>query len=144
MKKEKRKLKLKDFIVIILIIIASGVLCYSCYKIVNWKIDNEETKNIIEDIGDPTKEKKDNENTETLNPPTNEFDPYWDYIKIPLIDVNFDELKAKAPDTVGWIYVGGTNINYPVVQAGNNDYYLDHSFDETWNDAGWIFMDYRN
>ena len=70
--------------------------------------------------------------------------PYWDFIKIPLISVNFDELKKKNSDTVGWIKVDNTNINYPVVKCSNNDFYLNHGFDEKWNDAGWIFMDYRN
>ena len=37
-----------------------------------------------------------------------------------------------------------TNIKYPVVQANDNNYYLTHSFDKIENNAGWIFMDYRN
>ena len=37
-----------------------------------------------------------------------------------------------------------TNINYPVVQTNNNDYYLTRSFDKKKNYAGWVFMDYRN
>ena len=61
-----------------------------------------------------------------------------------LVNVNFDELKKKNSDTVGWIKVDNTNINYPVVKCSNNDFYLNHGFDEKWNDAGWIFMDYRN
>jgi len=70
--------------------------------------------------------------------------PYWNFIKMKLIDVDFKSLKEKNTDTVSWIYVGGTNVNYPVVQTNNNDYYLDHSFDKSKNDAGWLFMDYRN
>lgn len=47
-------------------------------------------------------------------------------------------------DTVGWITVPNTNINYPVVQYVNNDYYLNHDFDKIYNYRGAIFMDYRN
>ena len=37
----------------------------------------------------------------------------------------------------------GTNVNYPVVQTTDNDYYLTHAFDKSKNSAGWIFADYR-
>lgn len=47
-------------------------------------------------------------------------------------------------DTIGWIIVDGTNINYPVVQSDDNEYYLTHDFKKKENSAGWIFMDYQN
>ena len=40
--------------------------------------------------------------------------------------------------------MNGTNVNYPFVQASDNNYYLTHSFDKSWNKAGWVFLDYRN
>ena len=55
-----------------------------------------------------------------------------------------DELKKKNPDTVGWIKVDNTNINYPYVQTTDNSFYLNHSFDKSYNEAGWVFLDYRN
>ena len=61
-----------------------------------------------------------------------------------LLEVDFNEILAKNPDTVGWIQVKGTNINYPIVQTTDNSYYLNHAFDKSINDAGWVFMDYRN
>ena len=61
-----------------------------------------------------------------------------------LLEVNFNELLTKNSDTVGWIQVKGTNINYPIVQTTDNSYYLTHAFDKTKNEAGWVFMDYRN
>ena len=70
--------------------------------------------------------------------------PYWDYIKMNLIDVNFSELEDINSDVCGWIQVNGTNINYPFVQTNNNDYYLTHSFYKDYNEAGWVFLDYRN
>ena len=59
-------------------------------------------------------------------------------------DIDFDRLKNINPDTKGWVKVLGTNIDYPFVQTKNNDYYLTHSFDKSHNQAGWVFMDYRN
>jgi len=70
--------------------------------------------------------------------------PYWDYIKMSMIDVDFNELKEINKDVKGWIQVSGTNINYPFFQADDNAYYLTHSFDKSYNYAGWIFLDYRN
>lgn len=63
------------------------------------------------------------------------------------VKVDWDALKATNPDTVGWLYIPNTNINYPVVKGEDNDYYLTHDFD---GDAGWlanygaVFMDFRN
>lgn len=61
-----------------------------------------------------------------------------------LINVDFKELKKTNSDVKGWIQVNGTNINYPFVQAKDNDYYLKRALDKTYNEAGWIFLDYRN
>jgi len=107
--------------------------------ITNTQLKNIEKITHIEIIGD-------NENTEIIEqekeiPKSN---PYWDYIKMDLINVDFKELKKINSSTVGWIQVNGTNINYPFVQAKNNDYYLTHSFDTSYNKAGWVFLDYRN
>lgn len=68
---------------------------------------------------------------------------YWDYLSVPFMNVNFTELLSKNPDTVGWIKVEGTKVNYPIVQSEDNDYYLNHAFNKSSNSAGWIFADYR-
>ena len=46
-------------------------------------------------------------------------------------------------DTVGWLKVNNTKIDYPVVQADDNDYYLKKNFKKQKDNSGWIFMDYR-
>ena len=56
----------------------------------------------------------------------------------------FSELKQVNPDTIGWIKVNNTNVNYPVVLASDNSYYLNHSFDKSTNSFGWIYADYRS
>ena len=145
-KKKKRYLKRwvwTTFLIIFLLIIA-----FSLFKIFFWSKDNNDTKSVIDDISNNTKveETKDDENTELINEPENkdETNDYWYYIKQPLINVDINALKEKNKDTVGWINVNNTNINYPYVQGKDNKYYLNHSYDKSYNEAGWVFLDYRN
>lgn len=54
----------------------------------------------------------------------------------PLLEIN--------KEVVGWINIPGTNIDYPVLQAGDNDYYLNHDINGNKSLFGSIFMDFRN
>ncbi len=56
----------------------------------------------------------------------------------------FERLRDINTDVVGWVNVPGTEVDYPVVLTGNNDYYLNRNFKKEWNVRGSIFMDYRN
>ena len=58
--------------------------------------------------------------------------------------IDFNKLKEINKDTVGWLKVNGTDIEYAVVKASDNSYYLDHNFENEYNKAGWIFADYKN
>lgn len=56
----------------------------------------------------------------------------------------FSTLQEINKDTIGWLTVNNTRIDYPVVQAKDNDYYLKRDYYQNKNRHGWIFMDYRN
>lgn len=123
------------------------ILNYALINLIFWSIDNKKNAILEDKMLDMTEiTETDNENSEEIfNAPTeDENNPYWDYIKMNLINVDFTELKNTNKDVVGWIQVNGTNINYPFVQTSNNSYYLTHSIDKTYTDAGWVFLDYRN
>ena len=155
MKKEKEKSKKKkkiiNIILTVIALISLGTALYSIYNIYKWKVDNDKTKAQVSDLQDKTDIKEEvvdnnSDNVEVIEqeeeiPKSN---PYWDYIYMPLIDVDFKELKAANKDTVGWIKMDGTIINYPFVQSKDNKYYVRRSFDKTYNTGGWIFLDYRN
>lgn len=145
-KRKKKKLRFRKWVIVVFLIFFLGVFIFSAYKIYFWYSDNKKLENISENVvkDSKVKEKKDTENTENINPPDNKNNDYWDYIKMSLLEVDFNEILAKNSDTVGWIQVKGTNINYPIVQTTDNSYYLNHAFDKSINDAGWVFMDYRN
>ena len=53
--------------------------------------------------------------------------------------------KSVNPDVVGWIYIEALdNINYPVVQGDDNETYLHTTYENNYNFAGTIFVDYEN
>ena len=136
------KMKLLRLIVFLLFFI---MLIVSFNKIVKWAKDNYNSNKQLDKIKNEIKvEETDDENAEIIDNNADKSDPYWDFIKMNLINVDFDELKKQNSSTVGWIKVNGTNINYPFVQASDNDYYLNHSFDKSYNGGGWLFLDYRN
>ena len=145
-KRKKKKLRFRKWVIVVFFIFFLSILSVGSIGIYFWLNDNNEIDKIQEKVVDDTKvkEKEDNDNTEQINPPEDKADDYWDYIKMNLLEVDFNDLLAKNSDTVGWIQVQGTNINYPIVQTTNNDYYLNHAFDKTENKAGWVYMDYRN
>ena len=58
--------------------------------------------------------------------------------------IDWDSLFAICNDVVGWIYLEDSTIDYPIVQAEDNDYYLRRLLDGTWNNSGSIFVDYEN
>ncbi len=148
MKKRKIKIKWKNIVLILIIITSTITLLISIFNIIKWKIDSNKTNyeitNIQENIN--VEEIQDTENTEIIEPviEVSKENPYWDYINMNMINVNFSDLKRTNPDVVGWLKVNGTNINYPFVQSSDNDYYLTHSFNKSYNGGGWVFLDYRN
>lgn len=121
----------KKFNLIIVIRIISVIVILLCIGMIIYRFFNlKNSKKIIEDINSDVKidDKTIEVNGVTAN----------------LIDTDISSLKKKNNDTIAWIKVNGTNVNYPVVKSTNNDYYLKHSFDNSYSQAGWIFMDYRN
>lgn len=128
-------------------------------RFVKWELENRAVKNQISNIyamaeinevisagaiTDISEEIVTIPNEVTTKPQNIRPNDYWYYMSMSMLDVDFSELKQKNSDTVGWIQVAGTNVNYPYVHTGDNSYYLKHSFDKSYNSAGWVFLDYRN
>lgn len=57
---------------------------------------------------------------------------------------DFAVLQAWNPDIVGWIRGPGTDIDYPVVQGADNEYYLNRTADGVKSVIGSIFMESKN
>ena len=61
--------------------------------------------------------------------------------------VQHAELRALQdinPRIVGWLTLGGTRLDNPVLQATDNDFYLRHNYKDEESRGGSIFMDFRN
>lgn len=117
----KKKINIKNLITMLFELICIIGIIYSLYNIINWKVDVDKNNKIKKDI--------------KINIVIDEEDNY---------KIDFEKLKEQNPDTVAYIKVNNTNIDYAVVKGNNNSYYLNHNFNKEYNIAGWIFMDYRN
>ena len=118
----------KRYILYIIEIILVIIMIFTGIKIIQWLKENKTSKEMLEEISE----------TVTINNSANESENIKKY------NIDFEKLKQINQDTVGWIKVENMRIEYPIVKTNNNDYYLNRSFDETYNSAGWVFMDYRN
>ena len=120
-KDKKKKVLIINIIQILLIV----VLVYSAIHIAIWYKNNESNKKIIKET---LKTVKINDDTKTKQK----------------YKVDFKELKNKNSDTIAWLKVENTNIEFPIVKTNDNSYYLSHNFNKEYNKAGWIFADYKN
>lgn len=66
------------------------------------------------------------------------------YSNISFMSVDFKQLLEKNNETVAWIKVNNTNVNYSVLQHNDNEYYLKHDFYKNYNSNGWVYGDYRD
>ncbi|WP_255467467.1 class B sortase [Raoultibacter phocaeensis] len=58
-----------------------------------------------------------------------------DAVALSDVVIDWDALRAINPDTVGWVYVPGTMVNYPIVHTDNNDTYLKTDF---YGETNWL------
>lgn len=140
-----KKKKLKQFILYLLLIISLIIFIYSIINIALWYIDVRKNNEVINDINKIIQVPDNIDFEEQIDIKEDEkTGDYWDYMKTNFLDVNLSKLKTINEDTAGWIQVPNTFVNYPFVKSNDNEYYLNHSFNKEKNNAGWLFMDYRN
>lgn len=53
----------------------------------------------------------------------------------------YKNLLNKNKKLIGWVKIDDTNIDYPVMQTSDNEYYLDHNLNQEYDKNGSIFMD---
>ena len=126
MRKKNKKYKKVIFNIIVYMILLF-VLVYSGIEILKWYKDKTNNDKITDQIKSTVIVKEKNKGTDKEE-----------------YAIDFNKLKEQNEETVAWIKVNNTDVEYPVVKATNNKFYLNHSFDKSENSAGWIFADYKN
>jgi len=123
-KHSKNKTNIKNIFLSVLTLIFLIILVISIIYIVKWFIDGKENRKIVEKVSELIIiDNKENESE---------------------YKIDFEKLKEINNQIVGYLKVNGTNIEYPVVQAEDNNYYLKRNLDTEYNSGGWIFADYKN
>ena len=61
-----------------------------------------------------------------------------------MMDVDFDALQQINPDVIGWIYIEGTDVSYPIMYSGDDEGYLRTTIDKQYATAGSIFLEGYN
>ena len=148
--KEKRKKLYFDKSIIQITITSLSLITYliAVFILTRWYVQNERIKKFSNSLNEQTitiTNIEENIETETNTENYQEIDKTTYYQTYPsYLNINFDYYLKKNPETVAWIQVDGTNINYPVVKHSDNDYYLNHDFYKNKSATGWVFADYRN
>ena len=116
-KKTNRLTKIIFIFFIIIFVCGIGYLTYYLYDRNKNNKDNEEILNDIEIDESKITETK----TERM--------------------LQLEELQKENEEIIGWLEIEGTNINYPVLQTSDNDYYLTHNYKKEKASTGSIFLD---
>lgn len=61
-----------------------------------------------------------------------------------VLDIDWAALQEQNTDIVAWVQIPGTVVDYPVVQTGDNDFYLTHDFAKESSSFGCIFLDFES
>lgn len=114
-------MKKRKIIAFVFIIVCTILFINSSINIIKWYKSNKENDEITYELKENI---QNNENND--------------------IFVNFNNLKQKNSDAVAYLKVNNTKIDYVVVKAADNEYYLKHNFNKKSSSSGWIFADYKN
>lgn len=123
-------LKICGFIIASLVFTIFSYISYNNYQSMK-KVDKI-TNKLEQVIENNDSEENIIDNTENTN---EEFE---------IVNDHLTSLLSVNPDTVGWLKVNNTNVDYPVVQSSDNKYYLNHNYNNEEDRDGWVYMDYRN
>lgn len=139
----------KDFLYTILYIIFITIIIISLLYILRfYKMSNEATKEsqLLNEIDLETQEEANNSSND-IETKNNEADGNTSKnIENNNIETTERMLKVKKlqkenDDIVGWLEIEDTNINYPVLQGDDNEFYLNRNYKKEKSEKGSIFLD---
>lgn len=127
--------------IINIILVAIIIVCLSIigYKYYNYNKDDK-LNSEIQDLQPVINEASDLDNNSSGENDGQDQSKEGNYVN----SANEEELKSINSDYKMWIQIENTNINYPVVQGSDNDYYLKHNFRKESNISGTVFVESAN
>lgn len=127
--------------IINIILVAIIIVCLSIigYKYYNYNKDDK-LNSEIQDLQPVINEASDLDNNSSGENDGQDQSKGGNYVN----SANEEELKSINSDYKMWIQIENTNINYPVVQSSDNDYYLKHNFRKESNISGTVFVESAN
>lgn len=149
-KRKELQYKGKPLVPLMMITLSLSIYFISIFFISRWYVQNLKIDYLTKTIIDNTKVIEQIEKEEKNNKPNNNITttPYipsdQNNTNESFISVDFTSLLEQNKDTVGWIRVNNTNIDYSIVQTTDNEYYLSHDFNKRYNIYGWVFGDFRD
>ena len=142
-KGEELKYKGKPVIPIMMLGLTLSTYFICIFISSRWYVQKLKIEYLTKDILSST-EILEQENQEVINKENYIPNSDNDYSNISFMSVDFQELLEKNNETVAWIKVNNTNVNYSVLQHSDNEYYLKHDFNKNYNGNGWVYGDYRD
>lgn len=127
----------------LLVLVYSGTQVYLYYR--DAAEEEKEYNELQENFGTSTQTPNDKPIDSLKEPPIIEFEgEYQEPVKETIsYEYDWNGLNAINDETVGWLYIPDSYIDYPVVRDTNNEWYLKHSFEKKWNSNGCLFEDYQ-
>lgn len=126
-------------IVLVICIIFSGYKIFDYYKSNrDFEKDNADYKEMVQASATNSEKKDENSKKELSN---EEKVAYYRSLYDPNI---VKSLKDSYKNVIGRIIIEGTDIDFPIVQGKDNDFYLDHNYKNQYHAFGSVYMDYRN
>ena len=119
--KRKNQKALLLIIAIVLLLVGASILAYNLYNDYEAKKGQQEISSIVSTTAQAETPKAEN-------------------------PIDFKSLQKKNSDIYAWIKVGGTKVDYPIVQSPETDeMYLKHSaIDKSWVASGAIYTEMVN
>lgn len=136
MEHENQKKKPNGLIRRIIIAVLLLIMIASAISLVKEWMDAAAQRRLEESLAEAARQTE----TET-EPPETEEETEAETEAPYVSPIDFAPLLATNPDTIGWIRVPDTKIDYPIVQSPDNQYYLHKDFDGKDSVYGTIYLD---
>jgi len=122
-KKQNKRITKRRFMILLTIFIIS-ISIFAFYLFINFR-DNKTNNDIRNELSNIYQDNGNGEETP---------------VEVTRID-KLNELRIENPEIVALIEIEGTNINYPVMQTNNNDYYMTYNYKKEYSKDGALFLD---